>query len=156
MITLRELLIEAREAAKLSQAQLAKLAHCGQTTIASIERGRNKGATPLPMLAHVLCVEALWLVEGKGPKRREDLKQFHDAVDREMSANVVRLGESDASISAAVSLMRATDHAGRLLALGAVKAALAGHAPSSKANLVGRTTRRREAVFFCSNKRFCA
>jgi len=38
--------------------------------VASIERGRNKGATPLPMIAHVLCVEALWLVEGKGPKRR--------------------------------------------------------------------------------------
>jgi len=76
MSTLRERLIEAREAAKLSQAQLAKLAHCGQTTIASIERGRNKGATPLPMLAHVLCVEALWLVDGKGPKRREDLQQL--------------------------------------------------------------------------------
>lgn len=131
MSTLRERLIEAREAAKLSQAQLAKLAHCGQTTIASIERGRNKGATPLPMLAHVLCVEALWLVDGKGPKRREDLQQLHDAVDRELSANVVRLNESDANISAVVALMRATDQTGKLLALGAVKAALAGHTQSS-------------------------
>ena len=137
MSTIRERLIEAREAAKLSQAQLAKLAHCGQTTVASIERGRNKGATPLPMIAHVLGVEALWLVDGKGPKRREDLRQLQDAVDREMSAHVVCSGESDASISAVVSLMRSTDPSGRLLALGAVKAALAGHKPPSKQTVFG-------------------
>jgi len=76
MSTLRERLIEAREEAKLSQQQLADLAHCGQTTVVSIENGRNKGATPLVMLAHVLRVNPLWLVEGMGPKRSKGATPF--------------------------------------------------------------------------------
>ena len=74
----------AREAAGLTQDALAKRAHCGQTTIASIENGRNEGATPLPMLAHVLGVEALWLAEGKGPRRREGCRALHDATANEL------------------------------------------------------------------------
>jgi transcriptional regulator with XRE-family HTH domain len=58
----------AREAKGLSQAQLGKMAHCGQTTIASIENGRNKGSTKLAALAEILGVEPLWLAEGARPQ----------------------------------------------------------------------------------------
>jgi transcriptional regulator with XRE-family HTH domain len=69
--TLRERLIEARSAAKLSQAELAKRVQCGQTTIASIENGRNQGSKVLPRVAVILGVEVLWLAEGRGPKYRD-------------------------------------------------------------------------------------
>jgi transcriptional regulator with XRE-family HTH domain len=72
MSSLRERLIEARTEAKLSQADLAKRAQCGQTTIASIENGRNQGSKILPRVATILGVEVLWLAEGKSPKRRRD------------------------------------------------------------------------------------
>lgn len=68
MSTLKDRLIEARQEAGLSQADLAARVSCGQTTVASIENGRNKGATPLVKIAHVLGVNPLWLVEGLGPK----------------------------------------------------------------------------------------
>jgi transcriptional regulator with XRE-family HTH domain len=45
MKTLAERLSEARADAGLSQGALAKQAGCGQSTIASIERGRNQGST---------------------------------------------------------------------------------------------------------------
>jgi len=64
MSTLKDRLIEARKEAGLSQAGLAKLAGCGQTTVASIENGRNQGSTALARIAEVLHVEALWLSEG--------------------------------------------------------------------------------------------
>jgi len=70
MSTLKDRLIEARKEAGLSQAGLAKLAGCGQTTVASIENGRNQGSTALARIAEVLHVEALWLSEGRGEKRR--------------------------------------------------------------------------------------
>jgi len=69
MKTLAERLSEARADAGLSQGALAKQAGCGQSTIASIERGRNQGSTILPRLAELLNVSALWLAEGRGPKR---------------------------------------------------------------------------------------
>ena len=58
------------------------------------------------MIAHVLCVEALWLVEGKGPRRREDLKALHDAVEVGLSAPVLKVHAEDSSIAEAVRLMR--------------------------------------------------
>ena len=70
MNTLKERLKEARTEAGLSQAALAKRAGCGQTTIASVENGRNQGSTILPRLAEILGVEPLWLAEGRGQKRR--------------------------------------------------------------------------------------
>lgn len=69
MKTLSERLKEARVEAKLSQGALGKLAQCGQSTIASIERGRNQGSTLIPRLAEVLGISALWLAEGRGQKR---------------------------------------------------------------------------------------
>ena len=68
MSTLKDRLIEARQEAGLSQADLAARVGCGQTTVASIENGRNKGATPLVKIAHVLGVNPLWLVERLGQK----------------------------------------------------------------------------------------
>lgn len=68
MKTLAERFTEARTAAGLSQGALAKLAKCGQSTIASIERGRNQGSTVIPRVAEVLNVSALWLAEGRGPR----------------------------------------------------------------------------------------
>lgn len=106
MSTLRERLRSAREAAGLTQDALAKRAHCGQTTIASIENGRNKGATPLPMLAHVLGVEALWLVEGKGPRRREDYQALHEATEKDLVARAILLAMTDPEISSVIRLMR--------------------------------------------------
>lgn len=69
MKTLAERLAEARSETGLSQGALAKQAGCGQSTIASIERGRNQGSTILPRLAEILGVNALWLSEGRGPMR---------------------------------------------------------------------------------------
>lgn len=42
--------------------------------------------------------------------------------------------EDPPEITAAVSIMRSTDHIGRVMALAAIRVALAGHKPSSKAN----------------------
>lgn len=69
MTTLKDRLKEARGEAGLSQGALAKLAKCGQTTIASIENGRNKGSTVITQLATVLNVNPVWLAEGRPPKR---------------------------------------------------------------------------------------
>ena len=71
MESLRARMIHARKAANLSQAALAKLAKCGQTTIASIENGRNQSSSILARVASILQVEPLWLAEGKGPKSRD-------------------------------------------------------------------------------------
>jgi len=68
MDTLASRMRSARHAKGLSQAQLAKLVKCGQTTIASIENGRNQGSTVLARVADVLGVAALWLAEGRGPQ----------------------------------------------------------------------------------------
>ena len=71
MNTLRERLISAREAKNFSQQDLATLAKCGQTTIASIENGRNKSSSVLPRVADILGVRLTWLIEGKGERLLE-------------------------------------------------------------------------------------
>lgn len=70
MNTLRERLVAARQAKGLSQGELARRARCGQTTIASIENGRNQSSTFLTVIAEALGVEPLWLAEGRGPRER--------------------------------------------------------------------------------------
>lgn len=72
MTTLKDRLKEARADAGISQAALARLAKCGQTTIASIENGRNQGSTVITKLATALNVNPVWLAEGKPPKRNSD------------------------------------------------------------------------------------
>lgn len=68
MSSLRERLIEARTTKRLSQSALAKLVKCGQTTIASIENGRNQSSKLVPRIADVLGVSVKWLDTGKGSK----------------------------------------------------------------------------------------
>ncbi|CUJ01151.1 Helix-turn-helix [Achromobacter aegrifaciens] len=53
----------------MSQAQLAKIVGAGQSTIASIENGRNKGSSLFLDLARALNVNVEWLMDGAGPKR---------------------------------------------------------------------------------------
>lgn len=55
----------------MSQAQLAKVVGAGQSTIASIENGRNKGSSLFLDLARALNVNVEWLIDGAGPKRGE-------------------------------------------------------------------------------------
>lgn len=69
MSTLKDRLAEARTEAGLSQAQLAKAVGAGQSTIASIENGRNKGSSLFLDLARALNVNVEWLMDGAGPKR---------------------------------------------------------------------------------------
>lgn len=71
MSALKDRLAEARTEAGLSQAQLAKAVGAGQSTIASIENGRNKGSSLFLDLARALNVNVEWLMDGAGPKRGE-------------------------------------------------------------------------------------
>jgi transcriptional regulator with XRE-family HTH domain len=66
MKTLSIRLKAARKESGLSQQALADRAQCAQSTIASIERGRNANSTVTVRLAEILGVSPLWLSEGKG------------------------------------------------------------------------------------------
>jgi len=68
MKTLAQRLTEEREAANLTQTELAKKARCSQATIADIERGRNSESAKLPSIASALNLHAIWLKEGIGEK----------------------------------------------------------------------------------------
>lgn len=59
----------------MTQQRLAEVSKVAQTTIASIENGRNQGSTKIPKLAACLGVEALWLAEGEGPRHRNEAKE---------------------------------------------------------------------------------
>ncbi|MBV2160223.1 LexA family transcriptional regulator [Achromobacter denitrificans] len=72
MSALKDRLAEARTESGLSQAQLAKAVGAGQSTIASIENGRNKGSSLFLDIARTLGVNVEWLMEGTGPKRGQD------------------------------------------------------------------------------------
>lgn len=65
MNSIAERLKERRKALKLTQGALAKRSGVSQTTIADLERGRNKGSTQLANIAKVLDCDALWLATGK-------------------------------------------------------------------------------------------
>ncbi|MNV00949.1 HTH-type transcriptional regulator PrtR [compost metagenome] len=69
MSALKDRLAEARTESGMSQAQLAKAVGAGQSTIASIENGRNKGSSLFLDLARALDVNVEWLMDGAGPKR---------------------------------------------------------------------------------------
>ena len=68
METLASRLIEAREEAGLSQAQLAKLAGVKQSVVGMLETGARRKSSYIPVFAKILKVSALWLAEGKGDK----------------------------------------------------------------------------------------
>lgn len=56
---------EARKAAKMTQATLAKKVGIGQSTIAELEKTAN-GSSHVPAIASVLACSALWLATGDG------------------------------------------------------------------------------------------
>ena len=67
MKTLAERLKHARDLRGLSQAQLAKLAKCRQSTIGNAEAGIRKRLANVVTVARVLDVSADWLADGRGP-----------------------------------------------------------------------------------------
>ncbi|WP_168735240.1 helix-turn-helix domain-containing protein [Pseudothauera rhizosphaerae] len=60
----------ARKEAGLSQAQLARTVGMSQGNLSDIENNHVPTSTFTPKLAAALGVEALWLAEGRGGKRR--------------------------------------------------------------------------------------
>lgn len=79
MDTLAKRLKSAREQAGLSQASLAKLIGTGQSTIGSIENGRNQGSGKLLQIARALNVLPEWLETGRGqmrPNKEADSQPF--------------------------------------------------------------------------------
>lgn len=73
MSTLSERMKQARVEAGLSQAELAKQLGAGQSTIASIENGRNQSSGRLVEIAQLLQVNPTWLARGQGPRKPDAL-----------------------------------------------------------------------------------
>jgi len=103
MKTLSERLTEARTDAGLSQGALAKLAGCGQSTIASIERGCNQGSTILPRVAEILGVSAIWLAEGRGSKKTTSLPGLLPSVNLEGMTKLVESGNASTPARPSIS-----------------------------------------------------
>lgn len=78
MDTLAERVRSERERRKMSQDELAKAAGISQSTIAQIERGRNKGTKYILSLAKALSVAPEWLGTGKGHRFQLDLAKLSD------------------------------------------------------------------------------
>lgn len=79
MKTLAERLISEREAAGLSQPELAARAKISQSFIGALETGRQNSSAYIPEIAYALGLHAMWLKTGLGPKH------IHQKVD-EMAA----------------------------------------------------------------------
>lgn len=105
MTTLKDRLKEARSEAGLSQGALAKLAKCGQTTIASIENGRNKGSTVITQLSTALNVNPVWLAEGRPPKRATsiDSEKTNELIDLTTHPDLLSVPRVKFKLSAGVS-----------------------------------------------------
>lgn len=105
MTTLKDRLKEARGESGLSQGALAKLAKCGQTTIASIESGRNKGSTVITQLATALNVNPVWLAEGRPPKRATsiDAEKTNELIDLTTHPDLLSIPRVKFKLSAGVS-----------------------------------------------------
>lgn len=72
VITIAERLKDAREAAGLTQEQLATRAGVSQGTIANVESGMRKNPRELMAIAKATKVNAEWLKSGKGPRALTD------------------------------------------------------------------------------------
>lgn len=73
MDTLSTRLAAARAEARLTQTELARAAGLkNQSIVGSLESGHRKNSSHTPALAAALGVNALWLAEGRGPKRPAD------------------------------------------------------------------------------------
>lgn len=64
--SLKDRMKQARRAAGLTQAQLAKDASVSQQLISQLETGRAEGSTEIPTIAAILGVLPLWLAKGEG------------------------------------------------------------------------------------------
>lgn len=81
MNTFADRIKEQRSRLGLSQAELAKRIGTAQSTIGSIENGRNQGSTKIGELAAALGVDALWLETGKGhPRAITGAKPAHTGI----------------------------------------------------------------------------
>lgn len=77
----------ARRQRGLSQVALAKIVGCGQSTIASIENGRNHGSSLLIPIANALRVRPEWLASGSGEM------QWQPAWAKSLSPEDIALGK---------------------------------------------------------------
>lgn len=150
MDTLADRLKEARAEACLTQQQLADLCHVSQSTIAGIERGRNRrGSLLLPRIAAVLRVNVLWLAEGRGLKRQPGngsgplLLGYVQAKDETPADKVLNqitanghhvLRTRNAAIIEVMQMMAGTDDLGRQLILGAARGAIANYQAATTNN----------------------
>lgn len=82
VITIAERLKSAREAAELSQDELAKKAGVSQGTIANVEGGVRKNPRELLAIARAVGVNPEWLKSGKGPKLAEPNNSNHSAQEQ--------------------------------------------------------------------------
>lgn len=78
MSTFAERVCAERERQKMSQDDLSKAAGVSQSTIAQIERGRNKGTKHILALARALRVSPEWLESGKGHRLQLNLTKLGD------------------------------------------------------------------------------
>jgi transcriptional regulator with XRE-family HTH domain len=72
MSTFGERLVEARKEAKLSQVVAAKKVHMSQSNLSELENDTYPTSRFTPQLAQLYGVTAMWLAEGKFPKRLAD------------------------------------------------------------------------------------
>jgi transcriptional regulator with XRE-family HTH domain len=87
MSELASRLKKARADAGVSQAELAKRIGAGQSTIASIENGRNNGSGRLVDIAKALKVRREWLASGEGNMRAVDGVAHHAGAPKEPHAS---------------------------------------------------------------------
>lgn len=80
MRTLAERLKAEREAAGLTQEDLAKKSGVGQSMIGNLESGLRKGSAKLPNIAAALGLHALWLKEERGPKHLDAGQSLQDGL----------------------------------------------------------------------------
>lgn len=151
MDTLAERLKSVRAESGLSQQALAERCGVSQSTIAGIERGRNRrGSVMLPRIARSLGVRVLWLAEGIGPRREErdvlpngkaaaSSNQVTGASAQQVVATndwLIIKALRDPLCREIVQMLLSTDEIGRQLVLGAARGALANHRPTTKNNHV--------------------
>lgn len=95
MITIAERLKSAREAAGLSQEELAKRAGVSQGTIANVEGGVRKNPRELLAIARAASVNAEWLKSGKGQRQTDQAGQNHAVQELPADYAVSRSGKND-------------------------------------------------------------
>lgn len=89
--TLAERVRLARKIRGLSQVDLARKLKTGQSTVASIENGRNKGSGYLVHIAAALGVNSIWLATGRGEMEISNWAEEKDRRLRSMGVETRRL-----------------------------------------------------------------